>query len=84
MAGRTAGVLTKFERAELIGARVRSLNAGEVTVLEPSEIPAGGDTHAIAAAELAARCLPLKLRRPLPDGAVDVVDPNMLEHLPFY
>lgn len=80
----TVGVLTKFERAELVGRRVKALNSGEPTVLKPSEMPPDGDTHAIADTELRLRRMPLLLRRPLPGGGCEVVNPNKLRHLPFY
>lgn len=73
--------LTKFERAAIIGFRAKQLEAGASTTLSPSEVPAGGDTHAVASAELALRRSPVRLRRP---GVAELVDPNALHHLPFY
>lgn len=62
---RTSRILTKYERACLIGERVMQLGDGA----EPST-DVGGETDSIRIAEmeLRARTLPLRIRRFLPDG----------------
>lgn len=81
---RSTPFLTRFERTEIIAVRAKQLESGLDTVLAPEQIPRGGDTHAIAAAEVAHRCVPVLLRRPLPGREPEVVNPNHLLHLPFY
>lgn len=81
---KTSALLSKFERAGLIGERCIQLERGAPTTLSRDEIPEGGDTHAIAEKEVLLCKLPLRLKRTLPDGETEDVDPNLLEFDTFY
>lgn len=64
---RTIPILSKFEKARVIGMRMKQLNAGADTFVEVS--PDMMDTRLIAEMELFQKKLPFIIRRPLPNGA---------------
>lgn len=64
----TPRYMTKYERARLLGVRALQLSCGA-----PPTVNVGDSTDPleIAARELAARALPLMIRRYHPDGATE-------------
>jgi len=64
---RTVPMLTKFEKARIMGMRIKQLNGGADTFVD---VPSGMiDTRVIAEMELSAKKLPFIIRRPLPNGS---------------
>ena len=62
--------LTKFEKALVLGIRVQQLVNRACPMIDPK----GYKTmHEIARAELENRLIPLHIKRPLPNGKVDIV-----------
>jgi DNA-directed RNA polymerase I, II, and III subunit RPABC2 len=59
-------ILTRFERARIIGARSLQLSLGAPTLVDSSN--KFNDTIAIAVAELDSKILPISIRRILPNG----------------
>lgn len=65
----TAPILTKYERARLLGARSEQIAAGAPVLVA---VPRGTRTpYDIAVLELAAKKIPLLVRRVLPDGTYE-------------
>jgi DNA-directed RNA polymerase I, II, and III subunit RPABC2 len=63
----TIPMLSKFEKARVIGMRMKQLNAGADAFVDvPSDMM---NTRVIAEMELAQKKLPFIIRRPLPSGA---------------
>ncbi len=68
--------LTRFERARIIGARSLQLSMGAPILAElPEEM---SDPIDIALTELKADCLPMTLRRVLPDRSWQDIDLSVL------
>ncbi len=63
----TIPILSKFEKARVIGMRMKQLNAGADAFVEVSSNMA--NTRVIAEMELNQKKLPFIIRRPLPSGA---------------
>ena len=63
----TIPMLSKFEKARVIGMRMKQLNAGADTFVDvPLDMM---NTRVIAEMELTQKKLPFIIRRPLPSGA---------------
>jgi len=72
---RSGKYLTKYERAAVIGERMRQLenNSPPMVPVEP------GDTiRTLALRELQQKVLPLSVKRILPDGTVETISVNHL------
>ena len=66
---RTIPILTKFEKARVLGIRAKQLNDGAKPFIKtPSEII---DGYTIARMELAQKVMPFIIRRPLPNGGCE-------------
>tara|TARA_B110000008_G_C16840830_1_gene512595 strand:- start:232 stop:870 length:639 start_codon:yes stop_codon:yes gene_type:complete len=64
---RTLSVLTKFEKARILGVRAKQLNNGSDALVEiPSDMI---DGYNIACKELKEKKIPFIIRRPLPNGS---------------
>lgn len=68
-------MMTKYEKSKIIGERALQLSKGAPTDIDPV-----GETNPlrIAQMELRARKMPLKIRRPYPDGSYEVISVNNL------
>ena len=76
---RTPGCLTRYEYVRLIADRAQELQDGKRPLI-PTDASLT-DSLKIAEAELRAGVLPLRLPRQLPDGTIELCDPNtMLTH----
>lgn len=79
----SALVLSKYERVQVIAARVEQLLAGAPTVLSEAEASRATDIEDIAERELAKRVLPVRISRTLETGKRriydirDFIDPDM-------
>jgi DNA-directed RNA polymerase subunit K/omega len=63
---RSLPILTKYERARILGERAKQLDAGAVPLVD---VPAGViDGYRIALLELEAKAIPFIIKRPLPNG----------------
>jgi DNA-directed RNA polymerase I, II, and III subunit RPABC2 len=60
----TTPILTKYERARILGLRAKQINAGSPPFVETSLI----DGYLIAQIELREKKIPFFIRRPLPNG----------------
>lgn len=69
--------MTKYEHARILGARALQISMG-APVLVPLE-PHETDFLLIARKELAAKCIPIIVKRYLPDGTQVEFDANELE-----
>ena len=74
-------VLSKYERVQIIAARVEQLLAGAPPLIDDVQ---GEDVKRIAETEIARRVLPMRVARALPNNKVrvhdlrDFIDPNAL------
>ena len=77
---RTIPVLTKYEKARILGLRAKQLNSNMPSTLEqvPDYIV---DGYTIAEAELKNKLIPFIIRRPLPNGSSEYWRVNDLEVL---
>jgi DNA-directed RNA polymerase I, II, and III subunit RPABC2 len=64
----TTPFLTKYERARVLGARALQISLGAPVLVD---VEGESDPLAIAAKELRAKRMPLKIRRHLPNGAYE-------------
>lgn len=69
--------MTKYEQARVLGTRALHISMGAPVCvpLKPHET----DFLLIARKELAAGCIPMIVKRYLPDGTVEELDANELE-----
>lgn len=75
---RTEPVMTRFERARVLGSRARLIEKNSLPMVDPKgEI----DPVKIATMELEAGVMPLKIRRRLPDGTCEEWKVSELEWL---
>jgi DNA-directed RNA polymerase I, II, and III subunit RPABC2 len=74
---RTLPILTRYEKARILGERARQLNAGAKPMIdiEPSLI----DGYLIAVKELEQKRIPFIIQRPLPNGGSEYWRVNDLE-----
>jgi DNA-directed RNA polymerase I, II, and III subunit RPABC2 len=74
---RTLPILTRYEKARILGERARQLNAGATPMIdvEPSLI----DGYLIALKELEQKRIPFIIQRPLPNGGSEYWRVNDLE-----
>jgi len=76
---RTIPILTKYERARIIGARAEQINAKAIPLVSvPDHII---DGVVIATMELEAKKSPFIIKRPLPDGSFEFWRVNDLEQI---
>ena len=76
---KTLPVLTKYERARVLGLRAKQINSGsDIFVDVPPSI---FDGYAIAKIELEQKKLPFIIRRPLPNGASEYWSVNDLQQI---
>jgi DNA-directed RNA polymerase I, II, and III subunit RPABC2 len=62
---KTTTIMTKFEKARIIGVRLQQLNNGAQPCVNVSKLR---NNHEIVLAELEQRKIPFIIKRPLPDG----------------
>lgn len=68
-------VLSKYERVQIIAARVEQLLAGAPPLVdEDARERASGDVQKIAELEIALRVLPMRIARALPNNKVRIHD----------
>lgn len=65
----TIPVLTKYERARLIGERAEQIARGSPPMVDVGELT---DPVLIAEKELILKRIPLMIKRPLPNGKVEI------------
>lgn len=72
---RSGKYLTKYERAAVIGERMRQLaeNSPPMVPAEPNDT-----TRTLALRELQQKVIPISIRRSLPDGTVETISVNHL------
>lgn len=72
---RSGKYMTKYERAAIIGERMRQLynNSPPMTPVEP-----GDTTRTLALRELQQKVIPIFIRRTLPDGTIETISANHL------
>ena len=76
---KTLPVLTKYERARVLGLRAKQINSGsDIFVDVPPSI---FDGYAIAKIELEQKRIPFIIRRPLPNGASEYWSVNDLQQI---
>ena len=76
---RTLPILTKYEKAKILGLRAKQINSGsEIFVEVPPNI---FDGFTIANMELEQKKIPFIIRRPLPNGSSEFWSVNDLENL---
>ena len=63
----TVPVLTKYEKARILGLRAKQLNAGQKALVRVP--PHTIDGYTIAQQELEEKVIPFIIRRPMPDGS---------------
>ena len=66
---KTIPILTKYERARILGQRAKQINAGAPPMVEPKQDTIDG--YLIAHQELEEKKLPFIIRRPLPFGGCE-------------
>ncbi len=79
---RTIPILTKYERARILGQRAKQIESGAkpfLTDLSPHII----DSHIIAEMELKQKLIPFIIRRPIPGGACEYWKLEDLENILF-
>jgi DNA-directed RNA polymerase I, II, and III subunit RPABC2 len=66
---KTLPILTKYERARIIGERAKQLDCGAKPLIpiEPNEI----DSYMIALKEFGEKKIPFIIKRPLPNGSCE-------------
>ena len=76
---KTLPILTKYEKAKILGLRAKQINSGsEIFVEVPPNI---FDGFTIANMELEQKKIPFIIRRPLPNGSSEFWSVNDLENL---
>ena len=76
---KTLPILTKYEKAKILGLRSKQINSGsEVFVEVPPNI---FDGYTIANMELEQKKIPFIIRRPLPNGSSEFWSVNDLQNL---
>ena len=76
---KTVPILTKYEKAKIIGIRAQQINSGSEPFITVDSNMIDGLT--IAREELLQRKIPFIIRRPLPNGASEYWNINDLELL---
>lgn len=74
---RTKPILYKYERVRLLGARTRQLTLGAKPMIKNV---GNMDAQSIAEEEIKQNMIPLKIRRPLPNGQQEIWLISELEH----
>ncbi len=76
----TMPYMTKYEKTRIIGYRAGQISNGSVPMIDTSGMH---DSIEIAYQELIRKCIPVKIKRFLPDGTYEVWDANELcsDHL---
>ena len=76
---KTLPILTKYEKAKVLGLRAKQINDGsDIFVEVPPNI---FDGYTIAQMELEQKKIPFIIRRPLPNGASEYWNVNDLQNL---
>lgn len=70
--------LTKYEKVRLLGTRIKQISDGSKIFIKSKDIK---NATSIAELELKHKILPLKIKRPLPDGRYEIWSLNELEIL---
>lgn len=68
---KTSNILTKYERARLIGLRAMQISQGSPAMID---VGTEKDNVKIATMELEQRKIPLNIKRLLPDGSYEIWD----------
>ena len=67
--------LTKYEKVRILGTRIKQISDGSKIFIKSKDIKNATD---IAALELQHKVIPLKIKRPLPDGRYEIWSVNEL------
>ena len=65
----TMPYLTKFEKTKIIGVRMQQISSGAVPLVSTEDL---SNTEEIVLKELEERCIPLTIKRPLPNGKYEL------------
>ena len=76
---KTIPILTKYEKARILGQRAKQINNGADIFVEPKKNTMDG--YLIALQELEEKKLPFIIRRPLPNGTSEYWKVSDLEYL---
>lgn len=76
---KTMPILTKYEKARILGQRSKQINSGAPVFVKPKQSTFNG--YLIALQELEEKKLPFIIRRPLPDGSSEYWKVSDLEYL---
>ena len=77
----TVPILTKYERARVLGQRAKQLETGAMPLISvPAHVI---DCHLIAMMELKAQKIPFIIKRPIPNGGFEYWKLSDLENIEF-
>lgn len=68
---RSLPVMTRFEKAKILGLRTEQVARGAEPVIDTDDIQVW-DPSEIAQRELATKTIPFVIRRPMPDGSLEI------------